>query len=262
MIGNDKPWRGSMLWCLLYVLLLISIAAVSGVSASGQETSVYDLQQEGFAALSKRDGKGAIATAESLVKNHPSNPVAWRLAGDMYLRAGDYKKAIVQFKRYIQRHPEDEADLWQHGIALAMDGQYDQGRKLFELHRTVNPNDVENALWHFYCVAKSSNAENARAGLLPAPGDRRPPMEELLQLYRGEVDEAAVRTAMEQFPKGTRGHDSATFYGELYLAMHADSLGDRKRALELAEKAASAKDVNYMTDVGRVYYFALRDAAP
>lgn len=87
-------------------------------------------------------------------------------------------------------------------------------------------------------------------------------MEKLLQLYRGEADEAAVRAAIDQSPKGTRNHDSALFYGELYLAMHADSLGDRKRALELAEKAASAKDVNYMTDVGRIYYLTLRDAAP
>lgn len=247
---------------LLYVWLWFSTLTVSSLSASAQEASVGELRQEGFAALSKRDSKGAIAVAEAIVKKHPSEPAAWLLAGDIYLRAGDYKKAIVQFKRYIQRHPEDEADLWQHGIALAMDGQYEEGRKLFELHRTVNPNDVENALWHFYCVAKSSNAEKARAGLLPAPGDRRAPMEELLQLYRGETDEAAVRAAIAQFPIGTRGHDSATFYGELYLAMHADSLGNRKRALELAEKAASAKDVNYMTDVGRVYYFALRDAAP
>jgi lipoprotein NlpI len=244
-------------------LLLTLVATVSfRVTASGQESSIDGLRQSGFDALAKRDAVAALAAAESLVQKHSTVPAAWRLAGDIYLRAGDYKKAIEQFKRYIERYPEEEAELWQHGIALAFDGQYEAGRKLFELHRTVNPNDVENALWHFYCVAKSSDAEKAKAGLLPAPGDRRAPMEELLQLYRGQTDEAAVRAAIAQYPLGTRSHDSASFYGELYLAMHADALGDRKRALELAEKAAAAKAVNYMTDVGRIYYFSLRDAAP
>jgi len=242
--------------------LMCAVLMMPILAACGQEASINDLREAGFGALAKRDSKGAIAAADAMVKNDQSESSAWRLAGDLYLRAGDYKKAIVQFKRYIERHPEQEADLWQHGIALAFDGQYDEGRKLFELHRTVNPNDVENALWHFYCVAKSSSVEKARLGLLPAPGDRRAPMEELLKLYRGEADEAAVRAAIDQWPKETRNHDSALFYGELYLAMHADSIGDPKRAIELASKAAAAKDVNYMTDVGRIYYFALRDAAP
>ncbi len=252
-----------MIFRLICAVLMTPLMVTSGMLvARGQESSINELRTAGFTALANRDAKGAIAAADAMVKNDQVEPAIWRLAGDLYLRAGDYKKAIVQFKRYIERHPEHEADLWQHGIALAFDGQFDEGRKLFELHRTVNPNDVENALWHFYCVAKSSSVEKARLGLLPAPGDRRAPMEELLQLYRGEVDEAAVRAAIDQWPKGTRNHDSAAFYGELYLAMYADSKGERKRAIELAEKAAAASDVNYMTDVGRIYYLALRDAAP
>lgn len=242
--------------------LLCAVLIMPTLAAGGQETSLADLRDAGLSALAERDSKGAIAAADAIVKNAPAESSAWRLAGDLYLRAGDYQKAIVQFKRYIERHPEHEPDLWQHGIALAFAGQFDEGRKLFELHRTVNPNDVENALWHFYCVAKSSSVEKARLGLLPAPGDRRAPMEELLKLYRGEVDETVVRAAIDQWPKETPNHASASFYGELYLAMYADSLGDRKRALEMAAKAAAARDVNYMTDVGRIYYLALRDTAP
>jgi lipoprotein NlpI len=228
-------------------------AAVKGIA---------ERRDDGFAALQVGDTASATTAADALVRDHADQPAAWRLAGDLYLRAGEIKKAIEQFKRYIERVPEHEPDLWQHGIALALDGQYDEGRKLFELHRTVNPNDVENALWHFYCVAKASSPEKARSLVLPAPGDRRVPMEELLKLYRGDGDEAAVRAAIDEYPAGSRGHDSASFYGELYLAMYADAVGDRKRAIELAAKAAGAKDVNYMTDVGRIYYSAVRDAAP
>jgi len=241
---------------------LDALAQQASPPATAPVESIITLREMGFAALQKRETKAAVAAADALVSNYATEPVAWRLAGDLYLRAGEVKRSIVQFQRYIERVPEHEPDLWQYGIALALDGQFEAGRKLFELHRTVNPNDVENALWHYYCVAKASSAQAARAGLLPAPGDRRPPMEELLKLYRGEADEAVVRAAIESFSKGSRDYTSALFYGELYLAMFADAQGDRKRAIELAAQAAAAKDINYMTDVGRLYYLAVRDAAP
>jgi hypothetical protein len=37
----------------------------------------------------------------------------------------------------------------------------------FYAGRTVNPNDVENAAWHFLCVARAESPEKARAALLP-----------------------------------------------------------------------------------------------
>ena len=35
-------------------------------------------------------------------------------------------------------------------------GRYQDCREQFESHRTVNPDDVENAAWHFLCVARAS----------------------------------------------------------------------------------------------------------
>jgi lipoprotein NlpI len=278
---SPRPFRSTPLaslplrapFVLLVTLAALTLAALTPASVvnaadepddkpAAAVRGIAELRDDGFAALQARDTAAATVAADALLRDHAGQPAAWRLAGDLYLRAGEIKKAIAQFKRYIERVPEHEPDLWQHGIALALDGQYDEGRKLFELHRTVNPNDVENALWHFYCVAKASSPEKARSLVLPAPGDRRVPMEELLKLYRGDADEAVVRAAIDEYPAGSRGHDSASFYGELYLAMYADAVGDRKRAIELAAKAAGAKDVNYMTDVGRIYYSAVRDAAP
>mgnify|MGYP000446850332 CR=1 FL=1 len=43
--------------------------------------------------------------------------------------------------------------------------QDEEGRKLFELHRSVNPQDVENAAWHFLCAARVDGLEKARAQL-------------------------------------------------------------------------------------------------
>lgn len=227
-----------------------------------QRPPLAKLRDNGLAALQRGDREGAVQEADALLHHYATDPVAWRFAGDLYLRGGEIQKSIAQFKRYIAAIPEHEAELWQYGIALALAGQYDAGRKLFELHRTVNPHDVENALWHFYCVAKASTAEQARAAVLPAPGDRRVPMEQLLWLYRGVSQAAAVRAEVDKLPPESNQHASARFYADLYLAMHADAVGNRAQALELAARAAAAKEVNYMTDVGRVYLSVLREAAP
>jgi len=245
--------------------LLLCVVTVGGERQSAWSQPPAGLRQAvdiGSAALAKSDRPAAIAAADSLLRDFGDEPASWRLAGDLYLRAGAAEKAVPQFRRYIEKNPQAEPELWQHGIALAFVGEYDAGRKLFELHRTVNPNDVENALWHYYCIAKAGSPEAARLAILPAPGDRRVPMNELLKLYRGEADEAAVRAAVATLPAGSAQAEMAGYYADLYLAMHADALGQRDRALELATKAAEIEMVNYMTDVGRDYQRRLRAAAP
>lgn len=249
-------------------------ALLAGAVAAQERPPLAELRDAGHRALLQGDHSGAAEAADALVANYPEDPVAMRLAGDYYLRSGKVRPSITQFERYMQRMPEHTAELWQYGIALAIAGDFDAGRKQFELHRTVNPHDVENALWHFYCVAKADSPQRALELILPAPGDRRVPMEQLLWLYRiggeqTEVQIAAresarlqVRAAVDQVPASSPRRAEAEFYANLYLAMHADAWGNRQQALQLAAKAAEAKEVNYMTDVGRVYHSALRDAAP
>jgi len=80
--------------------------------------------------------------------------------------------------------------LWQRGIALYYAGRYDDCRKQFEAHRTVNPDVVENAAWHFLCVARADSVAAARAALLPVGPDRRVPMHEVY----GMTETTAVAT--------------------------------------------------------------------
>ncbi len=43
--------------------------------------------------------------------------------------------------------PGAEPELWQRGLALYYTERFADGQKQFELHKTVNPNDVENRAW-------------------------------------------------------------------------------------------------------------------
>ena len=147
-----------------------------------------------------RVGQGSGQTGEKT----SDEPVDARRALQMGvedLRAGRVERALTHLDRVAQASPESEPYLWQRGIAQYFAGKYEAGQKQFESHRKVNPNDVENATWHFLCVAARKDVKAARAAMLPAPGDRRVPMEQLHALYKGEGSRQAVEQAVDQFPK-------------------------------------------------------------
>jgi lipoprotein NlpI len=66
--------------------------------------------------------------------------------------------------------------LWQRHRLITPAGN--DCRAQFELHRTVNPADVENAAWHFLRGARWVTAK-ARAALLPVGPDSRVPMRQI-----------------------------------------------------------------------------------
>ena len=81
--------------------------------------------------------------------------------------------------------PECQPGLWQRGLALYYADRFVEGQKQFELHRLVNPNDVENPAWHYLCVARAASPENARQHMLAVGQDLRVPMKQILDLYKG-----------------------------------------------------------------------------
>ena len=79
---------------------------------------------------------------------------------------GRFVESATAFDELAKAVPDQAPQLWQRGIALLFAGRYDDCRRQFESHRTVNPDDVENAVWHFLCVARGESPAKARAALL------------------------------------------------------------------------------------------------
>ena len=140
------------------------------------------------------------------------------------------------FDQLVVAVPGAEPELWQRGLALYYAERYADGQKQFELHKTVNPNDVENPAWHFLCVAKLKGREAAREALLPVGEDRRVPMKEILDLYAGKCEPAAVLAAAEQGDGESRRNQLC--YAHLYLGLYFEALGDAKKAREHITQAA------------------------
>jgi lipoprotein NlpI len=78
-----------------------------------------------------------------------------RLRGEEHFRQAQIAESIADFDRQVKLQPDQAAQHWQRGIAYYYAGEYDKGARQFELHQTVNPQDVENAVWHFLCVVRA-----------------------------------------------------------------------------------------------------------
>jgi lipoprotein NlpI len=146
--------------------------------------------------------------------------------------AGRVKESVMGFDQVVTLAPEAAPQLWQRGIALYYVGRYDDCRKQFEAHRTVNPNDVENPAWHFLCVAHAETPQKARAALLPVGRDQRSPMREVYEMFKGTISPDAVLAA------GGLSL-SARFYAELYVGLYYEATGNNAAGLMHLKAAAS-----------------------
>ena len=157
---------------LAFAILTIASSAVAQLPAT-DDLSPAELRAKGLRALQTGDNKLAVHFADAMVRQNPEDAGAMLRAGDIYLRTGKFDASVKQFDRFLEVQPGRMPGLWQRGIALYFASKYDLGAKQFEEHRKVNPNDVENAAWHFLCVAKAKSFDKAREMVLPAPGDLR-----------------------------------------------------------------------------------------
>jgi lipoprotein NlpI len=167
---------------------------------------------------------------------------------------GHIAQSVAGFDELIRLVPTYGPQLWQRGIALYYAGRFDDCRAQFELHRTVNPDDVENAAWHFLCVARGQSAGRARAALLPVGSDPRPPMRQIYEMFRD-------RATPDEVISAAGGDPSAQFYAELYVGLYLEALGRKEIALAHIRNAAADRFATvggYMHTVARVHLMTLQ----
>jgi len=146
------------------------------------------------------------------------------------------KESVAAFDKLIALAPEVKPQLWQRGLSLYYAGDYRAGREQFEVHQTVNPADVENAAWHFLCVARSAGVDAARKALIPIEGDSRIPMKEVHDLFAGRGSPEAVLQAAESGEGEALRNQRC--YAHLYLGLYYEALGDAAKAKTHLVKAA------------------------
>lgn len=183
----------------------------------------------------------------------PPNPQAVFQRAVADFLAGRIDESVAGFDTAARLDPGRAPQFWQRGIALYYAGRYKDCRAQFESHRTVNPDDVENAAWHFLCVARSDSPQRARAALLPVGPDPRAPMREVYEMFRGNLTADAVMTAAGPRPE-------AQFYAHLYIGLYSEALGNNAQALEHIRAAAEDRYAmgGYMHTVAKIHLTRLQ----
>jgi len=207
----------------------------------------------------RRELRKSLVDYDQALKLDPRNPEAWQHRGIVHFKLAQIDESISDFDQFIKLMPAQAPFHWQRGICYYYAGRFKEGRKQFELHQTVNPNDVENAVWHFLCVARSAGLDQARAALIPIREDSRVPMMEIHALFRGKATAEEVLKAARAGDPGGPELQRRLFYAHLYLGLYSEVTGEATRAREHITKAAHEHGgADYMSDVARVHLI-LRD---
>jgi len=224
--------------------------------AEPKQPSAWFLRAQLLAA--QRDHAKAAADYSEVLKLDPKSANAWQARGEAHFKLGKIAESIADFDKFLELVPAQKPHHWQRGISLYYAARFKDGKEQFEIHQTVNSNDVENAVWHFLCAARADGLASAKKGLIPIEGDGRVPMAQVHQLFAGKAKPDDVLAAAKAAPAAGRAGEPM-FYAHLYLGIYFEAIGDAKLAREHIFKSAERANENgYMGDVARVHAEILR----
>jgi lipoprotein NlpI len=226
----------------------VCLSLVIAVSVAAQAAQAVPDE----AALA-RSLKQALAAANDAVAKAPKDADAYQRRGELHFKLGHIDASIKDFDQYIALRPQAKISHWQRGIAYYYAGRYDEGRRQFEGYQDFDSNDVENAVWRFMCMARKNGMDRARQAILKIGDDRRVPMRQVYDLFKGDLKPADVLAAARAGDPPAEQLNRRLFYAELYVGIYYDLLGDRARALDHLNRAVEHRIGHYMWDVARVH---------
>lgn len=213
----------------------------------------------GLASLQLKDYPAAIASFTTALKLDPKWTDALDRRGDAYLKFGQFDSAIADYDAMLELKPAFKPEHWRRGIALYYAKKYEDGVKQFEVHKLANPEDVENAVWHYLCNVKVVGRDKARTQLIAVTKDARVPMAEIQKLFAGQLQPADVLARAEKLDVATEAGREARFYAHLYVALWYEAEGNMKKVLEHLRPAVEKYKIgHYMWDVAAVHLEMLK----
>jgi len=196
----------------------------------------------------------AVADFTRCLALDPTNAQAFNHRGSEQFKLGRIAESVADFDAFLKLKPEERPAHWKRGISLYYVGRFEEGKKQFEGYEKVDTNDVENAIWHYLCNARLVGLDKARGEVLKIGNDRRVPMMQVYDLYRGKLKPEDVLAAAEAGNATEEQKNHRLFYAHLYLGIYQDLAGDKKKALEHLTLAAGKYRIShYMGDVAQVH---------
>ena len=221
--------------------------------------SPAELLTEAQAASASGDSTAAVRLSSEAIDADDKLAAAFYLRGREHFRLELISESVADFDRYIELQPSAASRQWERGIACYYAKQFEKGAKQFELYQTYHDNDVENSVWRYLCMAPIEGSDKARSAILPIRDDRRVPMMQVFELYRGNLKPDDVLAACRRDDPEPETLAGRLFYAHLYLGLYHEvagemELADKYISLAADKKLAENPRINrYMWDVARIH---------
>lgn len=246
------PLRLTTIASLAVLVLTFSVAFAGENDVSPQELTKWlrDIKE----AADRNESPRVIELSSKILEQTTQVAEAYYWRGREYLRSGDAIKAMEDFNAFLRARPDQASRLWERGIAAFYAEDYAAGARQFADYQNVDDADVENAVWHVLCRSYVTDFRAAQREIMCVGVDRRVPMMEIYQLFRGEIEPAAVLAAADRAAADPKQHDYHRFYAHLYVGYYYLAQRDPDRAREHLKIAVERyPNHDYMCDVARMH---------
>ena len=234
---------------VLLVRLILFVAVIS--TCLGDYKVDYG---KGTELASKRKFAEAVEAFTKVIEEKPDFPQTWQHRGSAYFRMAKLKEALADFDQFLKLRPDQAPYHWQRGIVLYYLNKFEEGAKQFEIHKTVNAEDVENSVWHFLCLARHKDVDFARKQLIPVSKDPRVPMKEVFDMFAGKIKPEEVLAACQKEDPTANELKNRLFFGHLYVGLYYEAIGKTTESKTHIDKAAGEFYVpHYMGDVAKIH---------
>jgi lipoprotein NlpI len=230
--------------------------ADKAVSLEPNNANIYLFR--GILHAGAKHSNEALTDFTKTIELDPKAADAYDRRGSEHFKLGHIAESIADFDKFLELKPAETPKHWRRGIAYYYAGRFEDGWKQFKGYEQVDTNDVENAVWHYLCLARAVGPEKARDSMLKIGKDARVPLMEVYALFKGEAKPADVLAAVEEGKPSVDELNGRRFYAHLYLALYYESIGDKKQTLDHMTKAVATPFPTYMGDVARVHLERLR----
>ena len=253
--------RGIFLLGSLFLLSVLGndMSLIADPGETDKAASINALLQQSREKTGQRKFAEAAGLLTKAIEIDKEQVAAYYARGRVNFQLGKIKESVQDFDAYVKRRPQVESRQWERGIALYYAGEFERGAKQFELYQTFHDNDVENSVWRFLCMARTQGAKKARQVMLPIKNDRRVPMMQVFEMYRGTVEPAEVLKAVHADKPTGNVLAGRLFYAHLYLGLYHEAIGNKKEAEKYIRLAAqdslkaNPRINTYMWDVARIH---------
>lgn len=253
-LGLRNSLMGSVLMLLLF----------SGCQISAQEPQEdpQELKREVKTDMARGRYEQAADNLEKLIAEDDQYVDYFFTLADARFMNAQMPEAIKAYDKSIELQPVLKPRCWQRGLAYYFNDQFKLGKEQFEVHQTVNSQDVENSVWHLLCNSRLVGVDEARKSMIPIRGDQRVPMPEVLEMFAGtgSIEKVLQAATKNSSASGSR-RDNQLYYAHLYIGLFHDMNGDTQKARESMTEAVAVNPISKSQLMGSVadVYLRLHD---